>query len=219
MHIYIPDICSTNSILIFASRGQWEEKGGSILSQERGRASLTCCSLYCTVDFKQEKPEWSLLHLLSQEKYKHLGHTWYPVIQLQQTFDSWLLIASKPSWYLTTHATQILHSGKPWHTQTRMTVTARGYQIHTNLVIILSQRLLLLDVQHASGKYKTIPSLLLAIHALKSDWGNSNFTPIMAIKAHKVTPISRMGVFSTPEHCLHIGEQPADQYPTKALIH
>lgn len=60
----------------------------------------------------------AVLHLLSQEKYKHLGHTWYPlwVIQVQQTFDSWLLIASKPSWHLTTHATQILQSGKPGHT-------------------------------------------------------------------------------------------------------
>lgn len=110
----------------------------------------------------------------------------------------------------------MLQSGKLGHTQTSMTVTTAWYQIHPNLIIILSQQLLLLDVQNASGEYKTtILSFLLATHALRC-LRNQQFLQIMAIKPHKVTPISRMAVFSTPEDCLHIGEQPADQY--KALF-
>lgn len=57
-----------------------------------------------------------------------------------------------------------------------MNVTAACDQIYANLIIILSQQLLLLNAQHTPDEYKTTnPSLLPATHAL------SNFTQIMAI--------------------------------------
>lgn len=158
MHIHIPDICCWNSILIFASRGQREDMGGRILNQERGRVLLTCYSLYCTVDFTQKKPEWSLLCCTSfHRKSTNTQVTPDILYGYSGTANLWLLVIAscKPSWYLTTHATQMLLSGKLGHMQTSMSGTAAWYQIHTNLIIILSQLLLLLDVQNASGEYKT----------------------------------------------------------------
>lgn len=205
MHTHIPDICCLNSILIFASRGQWEEMGDSILSQERGKVLLTCYSFYCTVDFTQKKAEWSLLYCTSfHRKSTNTQVTPDILYGYSGTANLWLLVIAsrKPSWYLTTHATQMLLSGKLGHRQTSMTVTAAWYQIHTNPILILTQQMLLLDIQNASGEYKTtILSLLLATHAFKGAWGSCNFTQIVAIKPHKVTAISRMAVFSTPGDC------------------
>lgn len=54
------------------------------------------------------------------------------------------------------------------HGLTTMDVRAAWGQLYDNLIIILSQQLLLLDAQHTQGEYKTIiPTLLLTTGALR----------------------------------------------------
>lgn len=155
MHIHIPDICCINSILIFASRVQ--------LSGRRWEAAFS--------DREEEEFYWPAIPFIAlwtlhrrnlnevcctsfHRKSTNTQVTPDILYEYSGTANLWLLVIAscKPSWYLTTYATQMLLSGKLRHTRTSMTVTAAWYQIHTNLIIVLSQQLLLLDVQHVSGE-------------------------------------------------------------------
>lgn len=107
--------------------------GGSILSQERRIVLLTCYSLYCTVDFTQKKPEWRLLCCTSfHRKSTNTQVTPDILYRYSGTANHWLLVIAscKLSWYLTTHATQMLLSGKLGHTQTSMTNSCMVWDPH-----------------------------------------------------------------------------------------
>lgn len=223
MHIYTPDICCINSVLVFASRGQlsgkrWEAAFSVREEEEFYWPAIPFIALWtlhrrnlnevcCAAPPFTGKVQTLRSHLISF-LYGYPG-----------TANLWLLVIAscKPSWHLTTSAIQMLLSGKLGHKQTSTTVRAAWYQTHTNLIIIiLSQQLLLLDVQHASGEYKTtILSLLLATRALRY-LRNQQFHPGYGYQASQSHTHFQIGfIFHTWRLLAHRG---AACWPTQSLI-
>lgn len=185
--------------------------GGSILRQGRGRVLLTCYSLYCTVDFTQKKPEWSVLYLLSQEKYKHTGHTGYPL---------WVCRYSKPLTlgYCILRAQLIsdnlCHSNAAvWQAEAH----TDKYDRNSCMVSDPHQSDHCLVTTAAVTGCPTCLRWIKNNHSLldsgNSCWGTSNITQIMAIKPH--THFLDGCIFHTWKLSAHRG---AACWPIQSLI-